>query len=117
MDELLLLSEFDFENLFALTGRDAGFVKMLLFQFYSGHEHLLQEIRDKLQAEDYVGARQRIHRLRGGAGNLGAMRLYEDATVLEEEIHKTGTYRAESLSRFAESFEKVLLEISTLTPL
>ena len=90
MDELLLLSEFDFEDLFSLTGRDAGFVKMLLFQFQSGHAALLQEIHERLQTADFVGARQRIHRLRGAAGNLGATRLYSDASRLEEELHKTG---------------------------
>ncbi len=116
MDELQSLTEFNFENLLALTGEGPHFIKMLLQEFRSGNVNTLAELADKLRKHDLVAARQCVHRLRGGAGNLGAMGLFAHASQLEEELQKTGTYRQETMDQFKSSFELVMQQIDSVLP-
>lgn len=116
MDELLSLTEFNFENLIALTGSDPSFIRMLLQEFRSGNTSTLSDLEEKLRQKDYGAARQCVHRLRGGAGNLGAMRLFTQATQLEEQLQKTGAFRKETLEGFRTAFAAVMQQIDSVLP-
>ncbi|MFB1490965.1 MULTISPECIES: PAS domain S-box protein [unclassified Thiocapsa] len=74
----------------ALGGNAVAYVA-LLRQFAAGHRDDPQCLQDALAAGQAEAARQRLHKLKGAAGTLGATALHAAALVLEHALRAKET--------------------------
>jgi len=69
-----------------LMGGDFDFFKEIAQDFYQEHQHTISKIKTHLEAGQKIEAAQLTHRLKGQAGNIGAIVLNYDAGELEQLI-------------------------------
>ncbi|CAK0748935.1 two-component system, sensor histidine kinase and response regulator [Gammaproteobacteria bacterium] len=84
----------------------------LLKQFGEQFAMASETITGLIAQGQYEGAAQQLHKLKGAAGNLGAIQLHHHATALEQEL-QNGQLPA-SQTAFAQSLGVVLATITTL---
>ena len=107
MDELLRLTEFDFENLFALTGRDAGSSRCSCSSSTVDMNTCCKRSATSCKAEDYVGARQRDSSLARWRGQLGERcGCTKMPRFWKKKFTRPAPLSSREPLRFAESFEK-----------
>jgi len=98
----LNLEGFDFTNLLEMVGGDEGVVKELLLGFRGEMESIQDDIDGHLKENRLHEAGELLHRVKGTAGNLGAIGLREIAVTLEANLK-----RNEFDSGIYEEFRKV----------
>jgi len=113
-DELVLpeeLSGFNLaEGLSRLQGNRALY-RRLLQNFADQHRHERDTLRRALDHGDFDQMRQRVHAIKGVAGNLAAKPLQAAAAVLErriQSVHSGGTTDTETLATALEDFTDAL---------
>jgi CheY-like chemotaxis protein len=74
----------------ALGGKAVAYVA-LLRQLAATHRDDPQCLRDELAAGHADAARQRLHKLKGAAGSLGATALHATVLALEQALHDNAT--------------------------
>jgi len=84
-------------------GKGATLAQLILGMLSLQDEDM--EIQIMLEQGDFEGARLKAHSIKGVAGNLGAMDLYERANQLEYELAKE---RFASLPMFCSELERVM---------
>ncbi|MCK6450271.1 MAG: response regulator [Alphaproteobacteria bacterium] len=80
---LPVIAGFDTQTGLRRAGGKLPFYRGLLRQFADAHAGAAASVARALAAGDAAQARRDVHKLRGVAGNLGAVRLHESARVLE----------------------------------
>ncbi|OCQ95040.1 hypothetical protein BCD67_02880 [Oscillatoriales cyanobacterium USR001] len=121
--ELLTAREVELSNLEGIDtasgmkrigGNRQSYLKVLQ-QFRSSQGQALEEIQEAIEGLDYETARQKIHRVRGTAGNLGADRLFQAATPLEQAV-KEGQIEtlAPLMEAFRTEFQQVMKALQQL---
>jgi signal transduction histidine kinase/DNA-binding response OmpR family regulator len=109
------LPGFDLEKVLELLNGNLAMLKKLLIQFGEKFVGTADKLENLIQAKKFGEVEALVHSIKGAAGNLGAVELYNSAQSLEEEL-ATGAqlvglgefYRAmavalESISRLAET--------------
>ena len=105
------LPGFDLNNLMALLGHNKAFAIQLLITFKDHMNNLADEIEAMISAGNFAAAGQLAHKIKGAAGNIGAVRLHEASETLEAEL-KQKLYA--TLNTFLETFEQTMSAIATL---
>ena len=104
------------EALKRLQGNQALYEK-LLADFYKGQREDLIQLQGFLEAGKWHEACQLIHALKGVAGNLGANRLHEQASQLENSLRKQSEMPDNSLmDSFVLAFDQVMEGLEHLPP-
>ncbi len=85
----------------------------LLKEFYEDYQHSAIHIENNLKQNKIRAAQQHTHAIKGVAGNLGAVKLYQAAENLEKILKVDSDYH-ESLSQFMESFNLVMSGLTGL---
>jgi HPt (histidine-containing phosphotransfer) domain-containing protein len=107
------LPGFDFTNILKMLNGNRQQLAALLVSIADSMAGMPGEIADKVKQADFQGARELAHRIKGTAGNLGAMSLHAAAARLEREL-KAGQCDPGVLAAFGEEFERALSAIATL---
>lgn len=95
--EHTLSSDMDFVTALARLNNNKALYSELLSSFKNDHKHTLENIRLKVDAEDYEGGADFAHTLAGVAGNLGAIELFKYASELERLLRTKHVSDAPSL--------------------
>ncbi|MCF7986056.1 MAG: PAS domain S-box protein [Methylovulum sp.] len=108
-------NDFDLRHLLAMLGNDQAFAAQLLLSFIDDFTSLPSEIDAAISAEQWGLARELVHKIKGAAGNVGAMGLYQGAVALEDRL-KTGAAFIEELQQFHHAFEQAKIKILAMQP-
>ncbi|MBF0461248.1 MAG: response regulator [Magnetococcales bacterium] len=107
------LPGFDLERGLAPLGGDRRLWRQLVARFAEDFAQVETEMTACLLRRDREAERQQVHRLRGVAGNLGAMTLHAAATLLEERL-QTGKHVNAARKRFRQALTEALASACVL---
>lgn len=94
---------------------DENLLHELLVDFSRDFRDTPEEILKALQAEDYQTARRLAHSIKGVAGNLSAVDIYDAASELEQAIRNTEAERIpQLLDRLRTTLSIVIHSVDTL---
>lgn len=113
-----VLAGFDFAaGLRRLGGNRERYLKILA-QFCSRYDRTAQEIQEALQAGDLPTAQRLAHSLKGLAGNIGALRLYQASSELDSALRQSDAPSAAPLlQEFDQALQQALEVFRGLTPM
>ncbi len=81
----------------------------VLVKFYESNLNIVQTIKEALNSGDIEKARREAHSIKGVSGLIGAQKLFEVASILEQEIQERDGEGVESyLQDFSEALESIL---------
>lgn len=104
------------EGLGRLQGNQSLYEK-LLTDFYKGQKEDLVQLQGYLETSKWQEASQLVHVLKGVAGNLGAKRLHELASQLENSLRRQFEMPDSALmDSFVLTFEQVMEGLEQLPP-
>lgn len=101
------ISGIDIARVKEVLGGDVDFFKLLLTGFVDSASPALTAIHENIEQGKREAAAAVVHRLRGEAANLGAMQVFEAATVLETTLRHSN----DDLHLSLVGFEAVLSEM------
>jgi signal transduction histidine kinase/FixJ family two-component response regulator/HPt (histidine-containing phosphotransfer) domain-containing protein len=104
------LPGFDFTDTLRLVGGDRSLLLELLSGFRDDMRGVSAEIQAKAMAGEFEAARLLVHKVKGAAGNLGAVDLYGIAMRLENEIKKE-RFDDSTFAVFEDQFNKTMAVI------
>lgn len=92
------------------VGNNQPFFFQLLERFRTSQRNTISEFQRECQANLQLEARRRIHSLRGGAGNIGAVDIQKTAGELEMYLKNSAIYdlRHPDLQRHVKALESAL---------
>ncbi len=102
---------FELHNFLAMLGDNQEFAVQLLFIFMETMKNVPDEIVAMIAANDFVSAREQVHKIKGSSGNIGAVRLHAASDALEAELNRG---EAATLATFLEAFNQVISVIAAL---
>ncbi|MGZ5053117.1 MAG: Hpt domain-containing protein, partial [Methylobacter sp.] len=106
------LPGFDLQNLWAMIGNNEALALSLLQTFRDSMQGVPDEVAAFVAVGDPVRAKAQVHKLKGAAGTVGAVRLYAAATEVEAELNEH--LSAAALARFKEAFDQTMAVIAAL---
>jgi len=109
---VVALEGFDLTNLRRIMNDERAMIH-LLKRFCNHNIDSLSQIKMAVESQQFGTAERLVHKLKGTAGNLGAMKLHSIATRLDNEL-KAGQCTAEAWSEFEKIFSHALGEIARL---
>ncbi len=77
---------FDFSNILPLLNDDVAKLLQVLTMFKDEFADAAGDIDSSIDKGDWVLAEQRMHRLKGVAGNIGAMQLHRLSQLLDDQL-------------------------------
>ncbi len=101
------LPDFDQKNLLLMLGNNQELAMQLLFNFKDSMQNLPAELTELIKAGSLVIAREKVHSLKGAAGNFGAVRLHAAAEILEAELKK-GLPTTTAVNHFMAAFHQTM---------
>lgn len=107
------LEGFDLTGLKKIMNDERAMIH-LLKRFHNHNFDVINNIKVALETSQIDAAKRMVHKLKGTAGNLGAMRLHEAATALDSEL-ATGKWSERTWQTFVAEFQHALGEISRLS--
>ncbi|TRX03635.1 Hpt domain-containing protein [Candidatus Methylobacter oryzae] len=107
------LPGFDLRNLLEMIGHNQELAIRLLLTFSDNCRGLPEEIEALIAVKDWAAAQERVHKLKGAAGTIGAMALHAASEALEAELKQGGV--ALSLEHFRAVAEQTLAALAALS--
>ena len=108
----VVLEGFDLTNLRRIMNDERAMIH-LLKRFCNHNVDSASQIKKAIDSQQVDAAERLVHKLKGTAGNLGAMDLHRIASLLDNEL-KAGHCKAETWSEFERIFTHTLNEITRL---
>ena len=103
-------------NGLARVGGNKALYRNLLKKFYQENRTIAGQIKKALVSDDPESSRRALHSLKGVAGNIGAVGLYEAAGELESALSQTDPeVIAEGIRRFESALDTVLGSLRKLS--
>ena len=106
------LPGFDLHNLLEMIGNNQELAIRLLLAFMESMNNLPDEIEALVTAGNVVSAKERVHKLKGAAGTIGAIRLHAASEALEAELKNE--LSAATFDSFREAFDQTMSVIAAL---
>lgn len=91
-----------------LIGGDEEIYRMILKEYYDENTGVADALKDSIDAGDYAGAVQIVHKTKSSSGNIGAKRLYETASELQKALQNNAVA---DISGMHAEFQKLLLQL------
>ena len=110
-DLLRDLPGFDLDNVHMSLGNNRDLFIHLLAAFLEEFSGESLEIPSKISAGDFPAARLMLHKLKGVAGNIGAMELHRACQTLERQL-KEDRFEQPALAQWQQSFDSTLVDIT-----
>ena len=98
-EDIQKLKGFDIEGALARVAGNKNLYRKLLGMFVQKYNNVGEELGQLISAEKMEEARALAHTIKGVAGNIGAIDLFETAKVLNETL-ATEKYMTEQLEAF-----------------
>ncbi|MGR9014672.1 MAG: response regulator [Gammaproteobacteria bacterium] len=97
---------------------EPSFYREFLNEFYRQDRGTTRQIRQLLETEQYGAAGELMHRVKGSAGNLGFLDIFEAATHTERAIRNQAAKQdiIDSFSDFEAKTEQLMTAIGSLHP-
>jgi len=111
--ELGELAGFNLRNLLKLLGGNRHKARQLLLDFAGSMTTIPAEIRAEAVGGDPAKAHELAHKIKGAAGNIGAMDLYAAATRLDDGL-KVGSFDQVAFDAFQVAFDRAMAAIAGL---
>jgi CheY-like chemotaxis protein len=84
----------------------------IITTFYNQNQNAVEELREKF-GKDYRGFRNRIHNIRTGSVNIGAVELSREASKIEAAISiGNREYIRDNLGRFSDILDELLIQLA-----
>ncbi|WP_262965484.1 PAS domain S-box protein [Methylobacter psychrophilus] len=109
------LPDFDQRNLLLMLGNNQELATQLLFNFKDNMQNLPAELAELIASGSLVIAKEKIHTLKGVAGNFGAVRLHAAAEILEAEL-KSELPTTAAVNHFTAAFNQTMSVIAAQSP-
>lgn len=96
-------------------GGDEKIYRMILQGFYDENSTVMTDLEEKIDAKNYSGAVQIVHKIKSSSGNIGAKSVFDTASELQkiltthEDKEITNKHR-----QFQSLFQKLMIEIEVL---
>ncbi len=88
---------------------------MILKEYFEENQGTAKHLNQALEENNVEEALQIIHKLKSSSGSIGAKRLYETATLLQEVLKGKDSSEIQPLKvSFSEMIEQILEEIGNL---
>lgn len=107
-DEWPELEGFETEDTKKLTRGDLTFFRTILTMFVDDVEDFVKKINYALEAGDLETATHLAHKIRGQAGQLGAMKLHRYAAELEDTLQESGQASTALIRKLTASHHTVM---------
>jgi CheY-like chemotaxis protein len=104
----------DFQDGLKRLKNNQALYKKLLHLFVSKHADTVAEIRHALAENNPAEAKLKVHTIKGAAGNLGATRVAEQASKLEQCIETRNCVSETELALFAQTLTDFVAAIHAL---
>jgi PAS domain S-box-containing protein len=107
----------EIDNALQRLGGNKKLYRDLLSDFVRNYNGAVEKVRDSLEKGDYETAKRLAHTLKGVAGNIGAVQVFEQAKLLDEAI-AAGEITNDDilLDAVEESLDVVLRNVSERLP-
>ena len=102
----------DLQNLLAMLNNNQQLVTQLLLDFMINMDDFPNQIIGLVRIGDKALARELAHKIKGAAGNIGAMRLHSAAEILEVGLN--GELSAETFHSFNQAFIQTISVIAAM---
>jgi CheY-like chemotaxis protein/HPt (histidine-containing phosphotransfer) domain-containing protein/two-component sensor histidine kinase len=109
------LPDFDFEKTLGRMDGDVDLLDRMIQLFIDTESETLFKIKDLINQGELAKASFLLHRLKGAAANIGAVKLFEAAESLESELKSESP--PGSTEDFQNTFEKTFLSLRQITEL
>jgi HPt (histidine-containing phosphotransfer) domain-containing protein len=106
------LPGFDMANLLEMIGNNQQLAVRLLFTFMDSMNNLPDEIETLIAEGNLATAKERVHKLKGASGTIGAMRLHAASEALETGLKNELSETV--LDNFREAFDQTMSVIAAL---
>lgn len=93
------------ENALKLLGNNAQLYQMVLNEFFKETETVFSELENEMKINDLVEAAHIVHKVKGSAGNIGALKLYETSKALQKALESN---QKEDIYCLYPEFERLL---------
>ncbi|MEY3807686.1 MAG: hypothetical protein RI893_662 [Pseudomonadota bacterium] len=103
--------DFDEKVILVMLGNNQELATQLLSNFKEEMKNKSDEISAMIKTGDLTSAKTLLHGLKGAAGNIGAVRLYATASILETEL-KEGLPTIEGFNAFNSAFNQAMAIIA-----
>jgi PAS domain S-box-containing protein len=107
------LPYFDLHKLEVMLGNNQELATQMMLGFREDMKNVPDEIEAMLTAGNFATARELAHRIKGTAGNIGAVGLHAASEALEAGLNQ-GLTDAATFSAFREAFEQAMSVIAEL---
>ncbi|MBF0317333.1 MAG: response regulator [Nitrospirae bacterium] len=108
----------DMASALARLGGNMKLLLKIVADFKNANTHIVNDIGAALQGSDYKSAREMVHSLKGMAGNISAMALFDVVRTLEDLLIQEATTEVPGcLARMARELETVFESASCLATL
>ncbi len=98
-------------------GGNTALYRKLLVKFAENHKHSVEEISEAVKAGNVTEAERRVHKVKGVAGNIAAIELFEAATKLDDALKLEALDQIEALlGEFSLAFDRVMTSLESLIP-
>ena len=104
---------FDLSALRDLLHGDQQLMARMLVSFARQEADTAQQLARLVGTDDFDGACKRLHKLRGGAGTLGATAVAQTALALEQALRRRQPVRA-ALAAFTAALQSALAALATI---
>ncbi len=89
------------------VGGNEQLYQKLLKDFLHNHEHLGQDLEKYIQQNDQQQATRSAHTLKGVTGNIGAERLYQASSEIDQKLKKGEPIESTLLNEFSSAFNEL----------
>ena len=113
ISKLQSLKGFDLSDLLDAFSDEPQDLVDLLLGFKTRHEKIFDEIKLNLDENNMTHAKELVHKLKGTAGNIGAVKLAEAATTLDAEL-RSNQVKPETLTKLEDAFNSTMTSLLAL---
>jgi HPt (histidine-containing phosphotransfer) domain-containing protein len=113
IEQLQALNGFELSDLLDAFSDDPHELIALLMAFKAHNHDSCTEIKTTLEQNDIATAKILVHKLKGTAGNIGAVELALAASNLDKEL-RSDHFNQETLLQLEANFQLTINSISTL---
>jgi len=93
------------ENALKLLGNNLALYQVVLNEFFKETETVFSELDNEMKNDNLIEAAHIVHKVKGSSGNIGAVKLYETAKVLQKALENN---QKEDIYCLYPEFERLL---------
>jgi PAS domain S-box-containing protein len=89
-------------------------LKKLLVEFHLDHENDVELLKQALDSGEIDKAEMLLHTLKGISANIGAHKLFDKVSILENKLHQNINSNDKDFAQFQDAFSEIMAILKTL---